>query len=305
MAHIALLYTSPHHSFAEQLATHLGQRGLVVWPVPSTHAVPPPVPADLGINKDASHVLVIGPLAPEATGALLAEWEDLLKTAQHVILIRCENCAELGGAFKKYPQVDFRDQYLLAIEDLVSRLEKTGAPTRPLTVEHPPPLTKPTLLPQHMPAERCWREDRLRINYNLPIILTPDELEVRLPAFLVKAGFELERSTPKQVRGRRLSKRYHWFDPRRAQHTLTIRRRKGRLRVYYRMTRMQVYHWFPAHYRVLDRESAALYRYLVTGRLDGVLNPVDAQARRAQVVSWGALVAFWVVVALVIVLIAR
>jgi len=192
--------------------------------------------------------------------------------------------------------VDFRGQFLLAIEELVKQLEKADAPTHPLTVEHPPPLLKPDLLPITLPSERCWREDRLRINYILPIILTPEELEVRLPAFLAQTQFELVKNTPKTIQARRL-RGFSLFDPRRADHTLTVKRRKGSLDVYYRMTRTQVYYWFPGHYRVLDREAAALYRYLVTGKLTpDVLEPVAYQAKLARALSWGTIAAFFLIV---------
>lgn len=291
MTHICLLYTPHHRAFAGQLARHLGQRGLVVWPVPQTPGDEPPAPAsaaDPGV-AEASHALVIVPPEDDPTPELIREWSEALAKTKHVIVIRCPACA-VPAPFKKKPEVDFRGPFLLAVEELVERLEKTGAPTRPLTVEHPPPIATPKLLPIKLPAERCWREDRLRINYNLPIVLSRDDLELRLPAFLVQAGFEMTRNTRKQIVARRLRKRYRLFDPRRAIHTLTVRRRKGRIRIYYRMTRLQVYHWLPAQYRVLDREAAALYRYLVTGTLDGVFDPVRRQAARAQRISWLLLV---------------
>ncbi|MBN1563245.1 MAG: hypothetical protein JXA10_05365, partial [Anaerolineae bacterium] len=109
----------------------------------------------------------------------------------------------------------------------------------------------------------------------------------------------------KRLRGRRKHKHYTLFDPRRAQQTLTIRRKRDRTQVYYRMTRLQVYHWFPAHYHVLDREAAALYRYLATGYFDpDLFEPVNRQAQRARATSWGSILLFWLLVVLIIYLIA-
>ena len=55
-----------------------------------------------------------------------------------------------------------------------------------------------------------------------------------------------------------------------------------------------------SHYRVLDREAAALYRYLVTGTLtDDVLEPVNYQARVARAMSWGTIAAFFLILFLV------
>jgi hypothetical protein len=200
--------------------------------------------------------------------------------------------------------VNFEGQFLVAFEELSNLLAKSHAPTRPLTVEHPPPVAKLGLLPIKFPSERCWREDRLRISYSLPIILTRDELEMRLPAFLVASGFQLTESTRKRLIAQRVNRKYALFDPRRAEHTLSVERRRGRLRVYYQMTRMQVYHWFPAHYLVMDREAAALYRYLATGSLADIFIPVSIQARRARLVSVFAWAALLLLTALLIFLIS-
>jgi hypothetical protein len=297
MSHILTLYAPPDQSFAKQLSVQLEQRGLVVWPVPDPLAAQPTPNLDQGL-PDASHILLI--LSPEAVELVetQAQITQALDHKRHTIVVVCRDCT-IPDTLKPFPVVDFEGQFLLAVEELVRRLQKTDAPTRPLTVEHPPPVVKTGLMPIRLPAERCWREDRLRINYNLPIILAEDDLALRLPAFLAQTQFDLIRSTSKSLRARRKHKEFALFDPRRAQHTLSIKRRKGRLRVYYRMTRLQVYHWFPAHYRVLDREAAALFRYLATGTLDGILDPVHRQASRARRVSWAAIAGVILVLLLV------
>jgi len=276
---------------------------MVVWPVPDPALRrDEPVPDGSDGLADASHIVIV--LSPHSsTPDREPHWASVLQGDARVIVVTCDRCT-VPDALAAYPVVDFEGQFLPGFEELVRRLKRSHAPTRPLTIEHPPPVAKQDLLPLSLPAERCWREDRLRINYTLPIILTAEELQTRLPAFLVQANFELERATNKQVRGRRL-RRYRLFDPRRAEHTITIKRRSGELAVYYRMARMQVFHWFPAHYRTLDREAAALYRYLVTGQLEGILKPVEQQARRAILVSWGAIVVFWLVIFGLVYLIAR
>jgi len=303
MSHILVLYAPPDHAFARHLAVQLEQRGMVIWPLPDAgwqNAAPTPSGGD-GL-AGASHVLIVLSAASAAADAL-PHWVPALKSGAKFTLVLSDKCAIPAELFA-YAVIDFEGHFLLAFEELVRRLLKTGAPTRPLTGEHPPLIPKHGLLPLHMPAERCWREDRLRINYTLPIILTADDLQTRLPAFLVGASFELVQASQKQVRARRL-RRFRLFDPRRADHTITIQRRSADLRVYYCMTRSQVYHWFPAHYRVLDREAAALYRYLVTGQIERLLDPVQRQVRQAILNSWGAIAAFWVVVLLLIYLIAR
>lgn len=303
MPHILVHYAPPDHAFARHLAVQLEQRGMVIRPVPDPgrRSEEPPLD-DATALAEASHVLIVLSTASTAPDAP-PHWASVLEGQAKIILVLYDQCA-IPPALSGYPAVHFQGQFLLAFEELVRRLIKAGAPTRPLTIEHPPPVAKRDLLPLRMPAERCWREDRLRINYTLPIILTADELQTRLPSFLAQADFELEQATAKQVRGRRL-RRFRLFDPRRADHTITIKRRPDSLRVYYRMTRTQVYHWLPAHYRALDREAAALYRYLATGQLDGLLKPVQRQARRAVLMSWGVIVALCVVVLLLVYLIAR
>jgi hypothetical protein len=295
MRHILVLYAPEDHEFARQVAVQIEQRGLVVWPVPDLTQLAP-LPADTPqSHDDASHLLIVLSSRSRATAQSDAPpWQVHLGPSRNVFVVIQDGCP-VPDALQDYPAVNFKGHFLMAIEEVVHLLNKTNAPTRPLTVENPPPVVKLDLLPATMPAERCWREDRLRINYSLPIILTGDDLELRLPAFLVAFNFELVKSSSKLVRARR-NNRYPWFDPRRAEHTITVKRRSGGLRVYYRMTRMQVYYWFPAHYRVLDREAAALYRYLVTGKVEALRDPVDLQARLARVVSWGAILMFWIVV---------
>ncbi|MGQ9850577.1 MAG: toll/interleukin-1 receptor domain-containing protein [Aggregatilineaceae bacterium] len=303
MPHILVHYAPPDHKFAHHLAVQLEQRGMVVWPVPDPAHPGDGRPADVAdALSDASHVVIVLS-SVTSTPDSEPHWASVLEGGARVVVVTCDGCT-VPDALASYPVVDFEGQFLPGFEELVRRLKRSNAPTRPLTIEHPPPVAKHDLLPLSLPAERCWREDRLRINYILPIILTADELQTRLPAFLVQANFELERVTNKQMRARRL-RRYRLFDPRRAEHTITIKRRSGELAVYYRMARMQVFHWFPAHYRTLDREAAALYRYLVTGQLEGILKPVDYQARLAILVSWGAIVVFWLVIFGLIYLILR
>ncbi|MCL4237882.1 MAG: TIR domain-containing protein [Anaerolineae bacterium] len=303
MPHILICYAPSDHAFARHLAVQLEQRGIVIWPVPDPGRRSEKMPADdASALAAASHVLIVLSTASTAPDAS-PHWTPALQGEAEIVLVLRDECAipsELTG----YPAVNFEGQFLLAFEELASRLITAGAPTRPLTVEHPPPVAKRDLLPLHMPAERCWREDRLRINYTLPIILTADELQTRLPAFLAQAEFELDEATSEEVRGRR-RRHFPLFDPRRAEHIIIIRRYSGDLGISYRMARTQAYHWLPAHYHTLDREAAALYRYLATGHLDGLLGPVHRQARHAIFSSWGAIAAFWVVVLLLGYLIAR
>jgi hypothetical protein len=303
MTHIVLLYTLPDHKFARQLAVQLEQRGMVVWPVPEIAPDETELAASRSQGLDeASHVLgILSPFSC-ADAALLADCQRALDENKRTLAILCAD-ATIPGHLKDCPVVDFQSIFLLAFEELNSLLKKSHVPTRPLTVEHPPPVAHPDLLPIMFPSERCWREDRLRINYNLPIVLTRDELEVRLPAFLVACNFELTESTKRRLSAQRLNKKYTLFDPRRAEHILSVRRRQGHVRLYYQMTRTQVYHWFPAHYRVLDREAAALYRYLVTGKLTEVMAPVNVQARRARAVSLATILIFLLVTAVLVVLI--
>ncbi|MBI5960757.1 MAG: toll/interleukin-1 receptor domain-containing protein [Chloroflexi bacterium] len=294
MSHILLLYAPPDQAFARQLAVQLEQRGLIVWPVPDLNT-PPDLVDDLDqVLEDATHVL--GILSPDmvASEDLMHRCDEAREQGKRLIGVLHRPC-ELPEQVRQCTKIDFQGQFLLAVEDLVKQLSKTGAPTHPLSVVNAPPVAKPDLLPISLPSERCWREDRLRINYNLPIIMPQEELELRLPAFFVEFDFELLRVGDKAIRTQRLP-RYKWFDPRRAQHTLTVRKRKGNLEVYYRMTRTQVYHWFPVHYRVLDREAAMLYRYLVMGKIDGLRIPVDRLARRARLMSWTSLVLALIIV---------
>lgn len=307
MAHIAVIFARQDQAFAHQLAVQLQQRGLVVAPVPDPAIVPvaeaaAPSHAD-SAAPDATHLICV--LSPDALSDpdLLAHCEAALAARKTLIGLLVRD-AELPPRLETCPVVDFRGPFLLAVEALVKRLRAAKAPTRQLTVEHPPPIARPGLLPLALPPERCWREDRLRINYNLPILMTQEELELRLPAFFERARFELVKSTRKEIRGWRM-REFRWFDPRRADHTITVQRRKGGLRVYYRMTRLQVYHWFPAHYHVLNREAAALYRYLVTGRLEpDALLPVQRQAQRAMLTSWGTIVGVLMALVVVILLLA-
>jgi len=304
MSHILLQYAPEDQEFAHHLAVQLEQRGLAIWPVPDPAQQPDATAPSPGAGiEDASHIVVI--LSPESTGqGHPPHWMPPQDLGTKVIIAVCNECT-VPETLSAYPCVDFQEKFLLGFEELVRLLEKTRAPTHPLTVEHPSPVAKPDLLPIRIPAERCWREDRLRINYHLPIILTTEELQTQLPVFLSHANFELTRSTSKLVRGQR-QRKFPLFDPRRAEHSITVRRKRGGLRVYYRMTRLQIIHWFPAHYRVLDREAAALYRYLVTGTVDDrLLAPVERQASLARLVSWGAIVIFWLVIILLVYLIAR
>lgn len=293
MSHIVLLYAPEDHVFAHQLAVQLNQRGLAIWPVPDPNDLleTPDAPGGAVILnaqqafEQASHVL--GIMSPEAVAsdAVQQQCVKALESGKRVIAVK-RHPVDLPEHLQDCKVVDFDGPFLLAVESLVKRLKSAKAPTRPLTVEHAPTVARPGLLPLSLPAERCWRDDRLRINYNLPVILTREELETRVPAFFAAARFEMIKSTNKEMRGRRL-REFKWFDPRRAVHTIAVRRRKGSVRVIYRMTRVQVYHWFRAHYYTFNRESAALYRYLVTGEITpDLLEPVHRQARRARVFSW-------------------
>ena len=303
MAHIFLLFAEADHAFAHHLAVQIEQRGMVVWPVPDPTLRAEQLTDYLAGLEDASHLLSIVPTDPADFDALQPHCQRALERGLRAIAI-LTHPGDLPDDLKGCPVVDFEGHFLLAFEELSHLLKKSKAPTRLLTVEHPPPVANVGLLPIFLPSERCWRDDRLRINYTLPILLTPEELDTRLPAFLVAFDFELVQSAKKRIRGQRISKRYALFDPRRAEHTLTIRRRRGRSDVYYRMTRTQVYHWFPAHYRALDREAAALYRYLATGQLQGLRALVDLQARRARLVSWSAIVVALLATAVIALLIA-
>lgn len=311
MSHICLLFSPEDRAFAHHLSVQLAQRGLVVHPVPqhpqpdpqdASQSLPMPDPAE-GL-PGASHALVIVSQAalaadPEQPVAL---WQQAQAARGRAILLPRDN-TPLPEALHGVSRVRFDGPFLLAFEDLVHQLEKSNAPTRPLTFESPPPVSKGDLLPIKLPAERCWREDRLRINYRLPILIDIQELALRSPAFFDDCGFEVEHESHKLIRARR-TRRYPLFDPRRVHHTLTLRPRKGRLEIHYRMARIQVWHWFPAHYRVLDREAAALYRFLVMGQAEPDLyDPVRRQALRARVTSWGTLLAVLLVVVIILLLV--
>ena len=305
MPHILLVYSPSDSSFARQLGLHIDQRGFVVWPVPDALDQASSPEADIeGVLTDASHVLCVLPVEGPALGGPLSVCRQVLNQGGQVVMIRRDDTT-LPDDVDTRPTVDFRQPFLVAIEELIDLLRRLGAPTHPLTVEHPPPVVKSRLLPSVLPSERCWREDRVRINYVLPIIMPTQELAVRMPAFLAKTGFKLVDSSTDHISAQR-AQPYALFDPRRAQHTLTITLGAGDLLAYYKMTRTQVYHWLPAHYHVLDREAAALYRYLSTGKLDDrLLEPVRRQAQRARALSWGALAAFVLVLTVLTILIAR
>lgn len=283
--HIYLSYAPQDRTFARQLGIQLQQRGLVVWRVLDTAQLAAMQPDEGAALEAASHVLAI--LSPNSTATpdLLRDWGRALGMQKHVFVVIHETC-DIPEVLQPLPRVDFRDRFLLAVEDLVQNLQATGAPTRPLTVEYPPPVGKSGLLPNTLPSERCWREDRLRVNYVLPMILPPGELEARTAYFFEIARFELTEVGPRVVRARRV-RDFNLFDPRRTDQTLIIEQLEGLLMVRYHMTRTQVYYWFPGHYHVLDREAAALYRVLATDAVGpDVLEAANAQAERAQALSW-------------------
>ncbi|WP_119068758.1 toll/interleukin-1 receptor domain-containing protein [Aggregatilinea lenta] len=283
--HVYLSYSAQDKTFARQLGIQLQQRGLVVWRVLDTAQLVA-APRDEGAALEAaSHVLAI--LSPHSTAesALLRDWGRALGMHKHVFVVIHETC-DIPDLLQPLPRVDFRDRFLLAVEDLVQNLQMTGAPTRPLTVEYPPPVGKSGLLPNTLPSERCWREDRLRINYTLPMILPPGELEARTAYFFELAKFELTEVGPRMIQAHRV-RAFNVFDPRRSDQTLIVEQLEGLVMVRYHMTRTQVYYWFPGHYHVLDREAAALYRVLATDDVGpDVLDIANAQAERAQALSW-------------------
>jgi hypothetical protein len=237
--------------------------------------------------ETATHVVIILSAEAVTLDDILREWERVIERGPQIILV-LHQTSDIPEPLQPFPVVDFRGTFLLGVEDLVERLKHAAAPTRQLTVEHPPPVVKVGLLPHILPSERCLREDRIRINYTLPMIMPGDELAHRMPGFYKATGFQLVERGHSALKARRI---YHYrlFDPRRSEQTLTVEIIEGALRAYYQMTRMQVYYWLPAQYRTLDREAAALYRYLATGSLDDSLDAVDQQARLAQAVSWTAL----------------
>ena len=296
-SHVFMLYTPADHDFAYHLAVQLEQRGLVVWPVPD-----PTLPQAVLSNEEkglaqASHVIgIFSPTALES-GAFRKQCVEVCAAKKNMLgVLRQE--VNLPDDLADCPMVDFQKPFLLAVETLVKRLKAANAPFRAPPERLSPMMDKPGLLPIAVPGERCWRDDRLRINYRLPVLLSQKELEKRLPAFFALARFELTKVSRKRIRGWRM-REFRWFDPRRAEQTITVERRKGGVRVYYRMTRIQVYYWFPAHYHTLNREAAALYRYLVTGQLDEeLLAPVHRQAQRARTFSWLVAISIGVVLAL-------
>ncbi|NLX08359.1 MAG: TIR domain-containing protein [Chloroflexi bacterium] len=301
MSHIVLTCAQAEQTFAQQLAVQLQQRGLIVWPVlDEADASSIPFDSEQAL-EGASHVLIILSPASMASDTLLEQCTRALSLNRPAILLVREPIP-IPERLHGLPQVNFHGRFLLAIEELVELLRESGAPTRPLTIEHPPPVFKEQLLPATLPAERCWREDRLRVHYELPIILPDDELAIRLPAFWQVMDFEPLDSDPGQFRAQR-RRRFGLFDPRRAEHTLTIVLEDGSLSAFYQMTRLQVYYWFPAHYQVLNREAAALYRYLATGTLAEIREPINRQARVAQVVVIAAIIiALLVITGLVLLL---
>jgi hypothetical protein len=301
MAHIFLSHAHHDRVFAEQLAIQLQQRGFIVRPVPSADAPDQAGSADHeNLLQTATHVLIILSAEAVTSDDILREWEQVIAHGPQIILALYQT-SEIPEPLQPFPVVDLRGTFLLGVEDLVERLKRASAPTRQLTIEHPPPVVKGGLLPHILPPERCLREDRVRINYTLPMIMPGEELAIRMPGFYTATGFQLVESGHSSFKARRI---YHYppFDPRRAEQTLTVEIIEGALRAYYQMTRMRVYTWLPAQYRTLDREAAALYRYLATGSLDHSLESIDKQARIAQAVSWTVLIVVLLAVSLIMLL---
>ncbi|NLE52828.1 MAG: hypothetical protein GX613_15630 [Chloroflexi bacterium] len=283
MSHIFVVFCPEDALFATQLIVQLQQRGLVVEPGPDPSDPRGVVPrSDTSLADNASHfVLLVSPAAvvsPDLTDL----WQRALNAEKTVIAAQHEISA-LPPALVNIPRIDFRQPFLLAVEELVQQLKASGAPQRPLTYEHP--MFKPDLLPSWLPSERCWRDDRLRINYVLPMVLDESELNEMLPAFFTATGFSPRAGVASGVSGER-AKNFAWFDPRRAQQSLTVMPYEGALLARYQMSRTAVTLWFPAHYHTLDREAAALFRYLATGTLGSMLEPVTSQARIARMLSW-------------------
>jgi len=283
MSHIVVAFCPEDATFASQLIIQLQQRGLVVAPVPDpsdpSGALPP---ADERLLDGASHVVLLVSPASVNSAETVALWERALSSSKTVIAAQ-HQIGALPAALQGVQPVDFRQPFLLAVEELVQQLKASGAPLRPLTYEHP--MFKPDLLPSWLPSERCWRDDRLRVHYVLPMVLDEGELSEMLPVFFSAAGFTPRPGDPSGLSGQR-GKAHPWFDPRRAQQSLTVMPYEGAVLARYQMTRMPVQFWFPAHYHTLDREAAALFRYLATGTLDDALEPVDTQARIARMLSW-------------------
>jgi len=283
MSHIFVVFCPQDAPFATQLIVQLQQRGLVVEPALDPADPQAGVPFANGALLDgASHVVLLASPAALSAPDTLALWERALRSGKTILAIQ-HQLAELPPVLEGVPPVDFRQPFLLAVEELVRQLKSRGAPTRPLTYEHP--MFKPDLLPTSLPAERCWRDDRLRIHYVLPMVLDETELRTLLPPFFAAAGFAPRPGDPAGLSGQR-GGRFPWFDPRRARHSLTVMPHEGALLARYQMTRMEVAYWFPAHYHTLDREAAALFRYLATESLENVFKPVDVQARIARMLSW-------------------
>lgn len=287
MSHIFVAFNPDDALFATQLIVQLQQRGLIVEPEPDpSDPRGAMLPADTALVDNASHfVLLVSPAAAAAAESQ-ALWERALRANKTVIAAQHE-IDTLPPTLEGVPLIDFRQPFLLAVEELVQQLKASGAPQRPLTYEHP--MFKADLLPSWLPSERCWRDDRLRINYVLPMVLSEDDLNEQLPPFFAAAGFTPRAGAPSGVSGQR-AKGFPWFDPRRADHSLTVMPYEGALVARYQMTRTAVALWFPAHYHTFDREAAALFRYLATGTLDAILEPVIAQARIARMLSWLAVV---------------
>lgn len=283
MSHIGVVFCPEDATFAAQLIVQLQQRGLVVQPVPDPsdpRGVLPPV--DAAVLEGASHVVLLVSPASANSSETVALWERALSGGKKVIAAQHQISA-LPPALEGVRPVDFRQPFLLAVEELVQQLKVSGAPVRQLTYEHP--MFKPDLLPSWLPSERCWRDDRLRVHYVMPIVLGEDELSEMLPAFFTAAGFVPQPGDPSGLIGQRAGG-FRWFDPRRAHQSLTVMPYEGALLARYQMTRMSVQFWFPAHYHTLDREAAALFRCVATGALDDALEPVNSQARIARLLSW-------------------
>lgn len=283
MSHIFVVFCPEDATFAMQLIVQLQQRGMVVEPLPDPSDPRMVTPsADPALLNNASHVILLVSPAAVAAEETTRLWARALGSGKTVVVAQ-HQAGTLPPALASVRLIDFRQPFLLAVEEMVRYLKETGAPVHPLTYEHP--MFKPDLLPSSLPAERCWRDDRLRINYVLPMVLDEDELSELLPVFFAAAGFTLRSDTPLARSGER-GRRFPWFDPRRARQTLTVMPHEGALVARYQMTRTQVALWFPAHYHTLDREAAALFRYLATGALDATLRPVYTQARIARMLSW-------------------
>ncbi len=289
-SHICVSHAQQDTVFANQLAIQLQQRGLVVRPLPDPLALGHinRVEADLAARM-ATHILVV--LSPNALSSDDETncWKRALGENKHVIGILYQTC-DIPAELQSLPVIDFRGKFLLAVEDLVDLLKQLGAPTRQLTHEHP--IVNPLLLPSMLPSERCRREDRVRVNYSLPMVFSVSELGEMLPEFFEQTGFErIDADLPAVIRARRTG-RYGPFDPRRIDHTLTIEPRAGNLHAIYQTTRVQVILWLPAHYHMLDYEAGALYRFLATegGNVTHAMEVVRQRARVAQWFSWSILI---------------